>query len=131
VVEHSGVEQAAVVVVVTSSDVFECSIQIENHGRTIARIESVQIGADTVNEPLPQEPVNFTKTNLHTVLGSGQKETIGGFTADSFLEWQSILDGTKRGILRITVKYRDVVETSTLHETFSVYVFQNSLEDPT
>lgn len=115
---------------ITSSDVFECSIQIENHGRTVARIESLQVGADAVSEPLPQEPVNFTKKNLHSVLGSGQKETIGGFTADDFMDWQSILDGTKRGILRITVKYRDVVDTSTLHETSSVYVFQNSLEDP-
>jgi hypothetical protein len=114
----------------SSSDVFECSIQIENHGRTVARIESLQVGVDTLNEPLPQEPVNFTKTNLHSVLGSGQKETIGRFTADDFLDWQSIVDGTKRGILRITVKYRNVVDTSTLHETSLVYVFQNSLEDP-
>jgi hypothetical protein len=112
-----------------SADVFECSIQIENHGRTIAHVESLQIGADCVNEPLPQEPLNFTKTNLHTVLGSGQKETIGGFTAHAFLEWRAILDGKKRGILRITVKYRDVVETFTLRETTAVYVFQNSLED--
>ncbi len=115
---------------VTSSDVFECSIQIENHGRTVARIESLQVGVDCLNEPLPQEPFNSTKTNLHSVLGSGQKETIGRFTADDFVDWQSILDGTKRGILRITVKYRDVVDISTLHETSSVYVFQNSLEDP-
>ena len=82
-----------------STDLFECSIEIENHGRTVARIESLQVGADTVNEPLPQEPVNFTKTNLHSVLGSGQKGTIGRFTADDFMDWQSILDGTKRGIL--------------------------------
>jgi hypothetical protein len=112
------------------ADLFECSIQIENHGRTIARIESIRIGADTVNEPLPREPLNFTVTNLHSVLGSGQKDIVGGFHANDFLEWKSILDGTKRGVLRITVKYRDVVETSTLHETTAVYVFQNSLDDP-
>jgi hypothetical protein len=50
--------------------------------------------------------------------------------ANNFVEWKSILDGTKRGVLRITVKYRDVVETSALHEATAVYVFQNSLDDP-
>jgi hypothetical protein len=113
-----------------SVGLFECSIQIENHGRTIARVESIRIGADTVNEPLPQEPSSFTLRNLHSVLGSGQKEIVGGFHADAFVDWKTILDGTKRGVLRITVKYRDVVETSTLHETTAVYVFQNSLEEP-
>ncbi len=113
-----------------STDLFECSIEIENHGRTIARIESIRIGADTVSEPLPEEPLNFTTRNLHSVLGSGQKETVGGFHVDAFVEGETILDGTKRGVLRITVKYRDVVETSTLRETTAVYVFQRSLEDP-
>ena len=37
--------------------------------------------------------------------------------------------GTHRGILRIIVKYRDVVNASILHETSVFYVFQNSLED--
>jgi len=113
----------------TSTDVFECSIQIENHGRTIAHVETIQIGADCVSGPFPQEPSNFTTKNLHSILGSGQKETISGWTANSFLEWRAILDRAKRGILRITVKYRDVVGTSIRHETSVVYVFQNSLED--
>lgn len=113
-----------------TADLFECSIQIENHGRTIARIESIRIGADTVNRPLPEEPSNFTTRNLHSVLGSGQKDIVGAFHVNNFVEWKGILDGTKRGVLRITVKYRDVVETSTLHETTAVYVFQNSLDDP-
>jgi hypothetical protein len=88
-----------------------------------------QNGADCVNGPFPQEPLNFIARNLHSILGSGQKETLSGFTANSFVEWRAILDGTKRGILRITVKYRDVVGTSTRHETSVVYIFQNSLED--
>lgn len=50
-----------------------------------------------------------------------------GFSADSFSDGQSILDGTKRGLLRITVKYRDVLETP--HKTSAVFIFQNSLED--
>jgi hypothetical protein len=81
-----------------TADLFECSIQIENHGRTIARIESIRIGADTVNEPLPEEPSNFTTRSLHSVLGSGQEEIVGGFHVNNFLEWKSILDGTKRGV---------------------------------
>ena len=109
---------------------FVCSIQIKNHGRTIARIESVQIGADTVDGPLPPEPLNFTTRNHHSLLGSGQKETVGAFDAESaFADGVSIVKGTKRGILRIIVKYRDVVNASILHETSVLYVFQNSLED--
>jgi hypothetical protein len=111
-------------------DLFVCSIQIKNHGRTIARVESVQIGADTVDGPLPKETLNFTTNNLHSLLGSGQKETVGGFNADSgFTDGVSIMNGAKRGILRIIVKYRDVVDASILHETSVLYVFQNSLEE--
>ncbi len=110
-------------------DLFECSIQIENHCRTMARIESVKIGVDSVDGPLPPEPLNSRTKNLHTVLGSRQKQTVDGFTADSFSDAQSILEGTKRGILRVVVKYRDVFEPSVLRETSAVYVFQNSLED--
>jgi hypothetical protein len=109
---------------------FVCSIQIKNHGRTIARVESVQVGADTVGERLPPEPLNFTTSNLHSLLGSGQKQTVRIFDAESaFPDGVSIVNGTKRGILRIIVKYRDVVDASILHETSVLYVFQNSLED--
>jgi hypothetical protein len=113
-----------------NDSVFECSIQIENHDRTVARIESVQIGADCVDGPLSQEPLNYRMQNFHTLLGSGQSDTAAGFDANDFLDWKSILNGTKRGILRIIVKYRDVVEPSTLHETAAVYVFQGRLEEP-
>jgi hypothetical protein len=37
--------------------------------------------------------------------------------------------GAPPAILRIIVKYRDVVDASILHETSVLYVFQNSLED--
>ena len=112
------------------SDLFECSIQIENHGRTVARIESVQVGADCISGPYPKEPFNYQTKSFHSLLGSGQQVTIDGFSADhGFPDWRSILDGTKRGVLRITVKYRDVVEATTLRETTAVYIFQNNLED--
>ena len=69
-------------------------------------------------------------TNLHSLLGSGQKEKVGAFNAESgFNDGISIVNGTHRGILRIFVKYRDVVDASILHETSVLYVFQNSLED--
>jgi hypothetical protein len=109
--------------------VFECSIQIENHGRTIAHVETVQISADCISGQFPQEPLNPNTINLHSILGSGQKETVGGFTANSFVEWREILDRTKRGFLRIRVNYRDAVGTSTRHETSVVYIFQGSVED--
>ncbi len=111
-------------------DFFACSIQIKNHGRTLARIESVQIGVDTVDGPVPERPSNSTTVNLHSLLGSGQAEKVGAFNAESaFNDGKSIVNGTHRGILRIIVKYRDVVDASILHETSVFYVFQNSLEE--
>jgi hypothetical protein len=109
---------------------FVCSVKIKNHGRTLARIESVQIGTDTVDGPVPERPSNSTTVNLHSLLGSGQTEKVGAFSAESaFSDGISVVNGTHRGILRIVVKYRDVVEASILHETSVFYVFQNSLED--
>jgi hypothetical protein len=63
------------------------------------------------------------------LLGSGQQETVGRFDADLDLpDGASIVNGAKKGILRIIVKYRDVVDASILHETSVLYVFHNSLE---
>jgi len=109
---------------------FACSIHIKNHGRTLARVESVQIATDTTDRPLPEKPWNGTTLNLNSLLGSGQQETVGAFDADRDLaDGKSVVNGTKRGILRVIVKYRDVVDASILHETSVLYVFQNSLED--
>lgn len=110
-------------------DFFVCSIQIKNHGRTLARIESIQIGMDTVDGPIPERPSNSTTVNLQSLLGSGQTEKVGAFDADDFADGVNIVTGTHRGILRIIVKYRDVVNASIPHETSAFYVFQNSLED--
>jgi hypothetical protein len=112
-------------------DLFACSIQIENHGRTIAHVETVEIGADSVNGPLPQEPSGYRMKRVRSILGSGQKETVCNFDADTdFVDGLSIVNGEKRGILRIIVKYRDVVDATALRETSVVYLLQNSLEDP-
>jgi hypothetical protein len=112
-----------------ASDLFQCSIQVKNHGRTVARIESVEVGLDTTDGQLPDVPSSLTKQNFQTSLGSGQSDTVAGFDAEGFTEWEGILAGTKRGVLRITVKYRDVLDSSILHETSVAYVFQGSLED--
>ena len=79
---------------------FTCSIQIKNHGRTLARIETVQVGVDTVDGPVPERPSNSLTTNLHSLLGSGQTEMVGVFKADhSFSppDAASILHGEKEG----------------------------------
>ena len=114
-----------------SSDLFECSIHIENQGRTIAHIESVQVGADCTTGPFPEEPLNSYTKYFRSLLGSGQKQSVGEFSADSgFLDGQSIVNGTNVGILRIIVKYRDIVDSSIPHQTSTVYLFKNSLENP-
>jgi hypothetical protein len=114
----------------TANVFFECSIKIKNHGRTLARVESVQIGTDTIDGPLTEQPWSGTTLNLNSLLGSGHKETVGEFDADRDLsDGISIVRGIKRGILRIIVKYRDVVDASILHESSVLYVFQGSLED--
>ncbi len=109
-------------------DLFVCSIQIKNHGTTLARIVSVQQETDTVDGPLAEQHWSGT-LNLNSLLGSGQTEIVGRFDADDLADGVSIVNGTKRGILRILVKYRDVVDASMLHESSVLYVFQGSLED--
>ena len=111
------------------SGLFVCTIQIKNHGRTVALIESVLVGIDSLDAQFPTEPLNSTTKNFYSLLGSGQKEIVGGFDADSLPDAQNILDGTKRGFLRIIVKYRDVLKATVAHETSVAYVFQRSLED--
>ncbi|SRR6266851_1622915 len=114
-----------------SSGLFECSIQIENKGKTIAHIESVQVGADCTTGTIPTEPLNSYTKYFRSLLGSGQNQTVSEFDADSgFKDGQSIVNGTNVGILRIIVKYRDIVNSSILHQTFTVYLFKNSLENP-
>jgi hypothetical protein len=111
------------------SDLFTCAIKVENHGRTVARIETVGVGLDTVDGPLPKEPSNLRKKNFQTLLGSGQSDVVAGFDADNFADWRDILNGKKRGVLRITVKYRDVLDASMIHETSATYVFERNLEE--
>lgn len=113
------------------SGLFQCSIQIENKGKTIAHIESVQVGADCTGGPIPTEPLNSYTRYFRSLLGSGQKQTVSDFDANSgFKDGEKIVDGTNVGILRIIVKYRDIVDSSILHQTSTVYLFKNSLENP-
>jgi hypothetical protein len=115
----------------SGSGLFECSILIKNHGRTVALIESVYVGIDSLDSQFPTgRSLDGTTRNFYSLLGGGQKETVGGFDADSLPDAQNILDGVKRGFLQIIVKYRDVLKGTIVHETSVVYVFQNSLEDP-
>ncbi len=113
-----------------SSGLFECSIQIENKGKTIAYIESVQIGEDTTTGIIPEEPVKSFTQSFRSLLGSGQKQTVRQFNADSgFTDGQDIVNGTSIGILRVIVKYRDIVDASILHQASAVYLFKKSLEN--
>ena len=113
-----------------SSGLFECSIQIENKGNTIAHVESVQIGADTTTGVIPPEPLSFYTKSFRSLLGSGQRQTVSKFDAGSdFQDGQSIVSGTNVGVLRIIVKYRDIIDSSVLHQTSAVYLFKGSLED--
>jgi hypothetical protein len=114
----------------SSSGLFECSIQIENKGKTIAHIESVTVGADTTDGVIPPEPLSFYTRSFHSLLGSGRRQTVSKFDAGSgFQDGQSIVDGANVGVLRIIVKYRDIVDSSVLHQTSVVYIFKNSLDD--
>jgi hypothetical protein len=112
------------------SGLFECSIQIENKGKTIAHIESVKIGRDTTDGVIPEEPDNFHTKSFRSLLGSGQRKTVGDFDAGSaFKDGQDIVGGKSIGILQIVVTYRDIVDSSVLHQTSAVYLFKGSLEN--
>ena len=69
-------------------------------------------------------------TNLHSLLGSGQKEKVRAFnTKSGFNDGISMVDkGRIEGFCGYLVKYRDVVDASILSNV-PFYVFQNSLED--
>jgi hypothetical protein len=114
----------------TSSGLFECAIQIENKGKTIAHVESVTVGADTTDGVIPPEPLSFYARSFRSFLGSGQRQTISKFDAGSdFQNGQSIVNEKNVGVLRIIVKYRDIIDSSVLHQTSVVYLFKGSLED--
>ena len=60
-------------------------------------IETVQIGMDTVDGPVPERPSNSMTTNLHSLLGSGQTEKVGVFNAESaFSDGASVVNGTHK-----------------------------------
>ena len=114
----------------SGSGLFQCSVKITNHGRTVAHIETVHIGIESITGQFPVGPLAGTTKRYYTLLGSGQTETVGGFDADSLPNGTEIVEGTLRGFLQIIVKYRDVLKGTIIHETSVVYIFQGSLEDP-
>lgn len=106
------------------------SIQITN-GRTVARIESFQIGADCVVGELRLEDLSCVTKNFNTLLGDGEKTTVTNIDlGNEFSDWPSIGDATKTGLIQIAVRYRDVVEGSVLHETSAVYIYNTNSEEP-
>jgi len=107
---------------------YDYSLQITNHGRTPAQLLSWEMKTDcrprVVTGDQQETWSNEMTGNLHILLASHGVQNIGNFEMpNTFFEWNNVLDGSKTGIIRITIKYRDLVtdQSSEPHETAFTY----------
>lgn len=109
------------------------SIQIENRGRTVAHIESCQIGSKSFGGEISFEEVSYRPLRVFSLLGSNQRRSVGNITFwDEFSrdDWAAIRDGIKSAVVRIIVKYRDAIDVSKARETSVVFTWDIRNEQP-
>lgn len=108
------------------------SVEITNHGRTAARIESLHIGTGAVIGEPRLEGLNYKPVEkLYILLGRNEKPKIAHINfCYEFPDWQSIRDKKKSAVIHMIIKYRDIVGGSTLHETATVFSWNAALEQP-
>ncbi len=113
-------------------DYGDYSIQIKNHGRTIARIEGFQFHTLVMNGELEIGAFDTKTVDFSTLLGSGDTSIAAG--AVNFIseikDWEPFRNDQKRAYARIGVTYRDVVDSRIVHQTFAVYVWNIFEEEP-
>jgi len=105
------------------------SIQIKNHGRTVARVESFRVASDSVSGKLNLEALNHRTENHNTLLGVGESNFVTNIDLDNIPDWESVNNRIKTALFHIVVKYRDVVDSSAEHETSALYVYNQNQEE--
>ncbi|MFZ0212713.1 MAG: hypothetical protein WAL55_08390 [Candidatus Acidiferrales bacterium] len=109
------------------------SIQIENRGRTVARIESCQIGSKSFGGEISLEKIGYRPLRVFSLLGSNQRRSVGNITfCDEFSDddWDAIQSGIKSAVVRVIVRYRDAVDISKTRETSVLFTWDPRNEHP-
>lgn len=116
------------------ASIFRYGISIINHGRTVARIISYKLWYDCFAKDFRRDAFNSsTEITQHMLLGANNSKVVGHFEVDQlFTDWQSIRDRTKTGMLRIDVRYDDIIsgKTDQPHETSAIFHYAGEEEGP-
>ena len=111
-------------------------ICIVNCGRTVARIISYKIWSDCFDKDCSRDKfTKFTEITTHILLGANKSDVVGNFDmmncfADS--DWPDVQSAKKRAMLRIDVRYEDVIREQTAgpHQTSVVFMYDAYREQP-
>jgi hypothetical protein len=116
------------------SNYFRYGIKITNHGRTVARIASYRVWHDCFTGNFARDRFDtFTEERKHMLLAADKSEIVGNFDIANMFndDWPSMQAGTKTGMLRIDVRYEDVIRAQVAaHETSAVFYYSAKDEEP-
>ena len=110
---------------------FRYGIKITNHGRTVARVVSYKVWSDCFASNFDRERFSYSSlVTRHMLLGRDQAERIADINlGDLFSDWDSIHSRTKTGMLRVDVRYEDVIQAKE-HETSAIFRYSVEDEEP-
>jgi hypothetical protein len=97
-----------------TSDVLRCGFKITNYGRTVAHIISFGIGTGCFPGYCRFRIEDFETSRSrteHSLLAVGKSATLFDLDVGQlFTDWPSIQDETKTGMLRLEVRYEDIIK---------------------
>jgi hypothetical protein len=112
---------------------FRYGIKTTNHGRTVARIASYRVWHGCFAKDFDRDRFDtFTEETKHMLLAADKSEIVGNIDiGNMFDDWPSIQAGTKTGMLRIDVRYEDIIKAQiAAHETSAVFYYSTKDEEP-
>jgi hypothetical protein len=114
-------------------ETFRFGVKITNHGRTVARIVSYKLWHDMFERNFDRDKFTISsESTSHLLLAAGNSTHLFNVDADElFTDYAAIASNKKKGMMRIDVRYADVVEQREGgHETSVIYFFEGGLEEP-
>ncbi|MGA8871803.1 MAG: hypothetical protein WB460_11735 [Candidatus Acidiferrales bacterium] len=117
-----------------ADDFWRYGIQVTNHGRTVARIVSFKVWHASFSGDFQRDRFNSsTEMVKHMLLAAGKAETIENIDTEHFFtnDWPSIQAKTSSAMLRIDVRYEDIlkVDPTNLHETSVIFLYNAHAEE--
>jgi len=109
------------------------SVQVSNHGRTVARIESFQLAFGCFAPgSLRFEDLIYKIYYFPILLGNQEKYNLTNVDLGREFSgaWEGIQQGTTQGYAHMIVRYRDVVGGTEVRQTSVVYNYDNLNEEP-